>query len=202
MRHDSHHRRDPGSLAGSLHRLGSKMPPEGLRTSLRVIASRERQRRMDRRDFASFFQLVKDRVRLSCEEMVKSVALPFAGGVCSTLVLFSMFVVPAYPLLALKFAHNWLDVPTALSTQSSVKSMAPFSAGDDDIVVDVAVDEQGRMMDYTIVSGASVLAKGDIRRRLENALVFSNFTPATSFGQPIVSRMRICFHSSRIEVKG
>ena len=202
MRHHSRQRLDPGSLAQSLDRLTPKTPPAGLRTSLRIIASRERQRRAVRRDLSTFLVSIKDRVRLSCEEMVKSVALPFAGGVCSTLVLFSMFVVPAYPLLSHKLAHDWLDVPTVLSTQSSVKSMAPFSAGDDDIVVDVEVDEQGRMIDYRIVSGAGVLAKGDIRRRLENALVFSNFTPATSFGRPIVSRMRICFHSSRIEVKG
>jgi hypothetical protein len=202
MRHDARNLLNPGSLAESVYRLPAKTPPAGLRTSLRVIASRERQRRIARRDLSSILRLVRDRVQLSCEEMVRSVALPFAGGVCSTVVLFSMFVVPAYPLLTHKLAHNWLDVPTALSTESSVKSMAPFSAGDDDIVVDVAVDGQGRMIDYAIVAGASVLAKGDSRRRLENALVFSNFTPATSFGQPMVSKVRLWFHSSRIEVKG
>jgi hypothetical protein len=201
MRYDARNL-TPGALAESLRRLPAKTPPAGLRTSLRVIASRERQRRIDRRDFRSILRLARDQVRLSCEEMVRSIALPFAGGVCSTLVLFSMFVVPAYPLLTQKLAQNSLDVPTVLSTESSVKSMAPFSAGDDDIVVDVSVDGQGRMIDYAIVAGASVLAKGDIRRRLENALVFSNFTPATSFGRPMVSKIRLCFHSSRIEVKG
>ncbi len=104
-------------------------------------------------------------------------ALPVAGGVCSTLVLFSMFVVPAYPLLT----RGDADVPTILKTPVAVKSMAPFSVGDTDVVVDVVVDEQGRMMDYAIVAGASVLANAQTRRRLENALVFSNFTPATSF---------------------
>jgi len=202
MRHDPHNPLNPGSLAESLHRLPAKTPPAGLRTSLRVIASRERQRRIARRDLSSIWRLVRDRIQLSCEEMVRSVALPAAGGLCSTLVLFSMFVVPAYPLLAHKVTQNWLDVPTVLSTESSVKSMAPFSAGDVDIVVDVSVDEQGRMIDYAIIAGAGVLAKGDSRRRLENALVFSNFTPATSFGQPMVSKVRLWFHSSRIEVKG
>ena len=193
MRHD---------LGNSLNRLPAKTPPTGLRTSLRVIASRERQRRIARRDLPSVLRLWRDRMRLSCEDLVRTIALPFAGGVCSTLVLFSMFVVPAYPLLTQKLSQHTLDVPTVLSTESSVKSMAPFSAGDDDIVVDVEVDEQGRMIDYAIVAGASVLANGDIRRRLENALVFSNFTPATSFGQPMVSTLRLWFHSSRIEVKG
>ena len=79
--------------------------------------------------------------------------------------------------------------------------MSPFSA-DSDIVVDVDVDEQGRMIDYAVVAGANVLANREVRRRLENALVFSNFTPGTTFGQPIVSKVRLWFHSSRIEVKG
>src|SRR6185312_13664523 len=91
---------------------------------------------------------------------------------------------------------------TILKTPVAVKSMAPFSVGDTDVVVDVVVDEQGRMMDYAIVAGASVLANEQTRRRLENALVFSNFTPATSFGQPMMSKMRLWFHSSRIDVRG
>jgi hypothetical protein len=127
-----------------------------------------------------------------------SLALPFAGGVFSTVVLFSMFVVPAYPLLS----NSDTDVPTILNTPVAVKSMAPFSVGDTDVVVDVTVDEQGRMLDYAIVAGASVLANPQMRRRLENALVFSNFTPATTFGQPMISKMRLWFHSSRIDVRG
>lgn len=201
--------RDPATsdtLAGSLHHLPAKTPPAGLRTSLRVIASRERQRRMTHRDLASILQLWWDRVQLSCEHLVRTTALPFAGGVCSTLVLFSMFVVPAYPLLHQNLgegaASAEFDVPTMLTTQGSVKNVSPFSAGDDDIVVEVAVDEQGRMIDYAVVAGASALANRDVRRRLENALVFSNFNPATTFGQPMVSKVRVWFHSSRIEVRG
>ena len=62
--------------------------------------------------------------------------------------------------------------------------MAPFSVGDIDMVVDVVVDEQGRMLDYAIVAGASVLADSQMRKRLENALVFSNFTPAGAMPIP------------------
>ena len=165
---------------------------------MRITASRERQRRMERRDFAAIWRVWLDRTHLFFDNVVGSVALPAAGGVCSTLVLFSMFVVPSYPLLT----RGDTDVPTILNTPVAVKSMAPFSVGDTDVVVDVVVDEQGRMMDYAIVAGASVLANTQTRRRLENALVFSNFTPATSFGRPMMSKMRLWFHSSRIDVKG
>ena len=198
MRSHPHHLPDPDSISQTLRALPPKTPAPGLRTSLRVIASRERQRRLARRDLGTILRYWRDRAELFYDDVVRSIVLPFAGGVCSTVVLFSMFVVPVYPLLT----HDASDVPTGLATQVSVKGMAPFSAGDSDVVVDVLVDGQGRMIDYTIVAGASVLAHAEIRRRLENALVFSNFTPATSFGQPMASKLRLWFHSSRIDVKG
>jgi hypothetical protein len=140
----------------------------------------------------------RENAQLFLDNAVMSLALPFAGGVFSTVVLFSMFVVPVYPLLS----NSDRDVPTILNTPVAVKSMAPFSVGDTDVVVDVTVDEQGRMLDYAIIAGGSVLANPQMRRRLENALVFSNFTPATTFGQPMMSKMRLWFHSSRIDVRG
>jgi hypothetical protein len=194
----------PGNLRGadsigeSLRSLSVKAPPAELRTSLRVIASRERQRRLEHRNLATIWNTWRQNSQLFWDNAVLSLALPFAGGVFSTVVLFSMFVVPAYPLLS----NSDSDVPTILNTPVAVKSMAPFSVGDTDVVVDVTVDEQGRMLDYAIVAGASVLANPQMRRRLENALVFSNFTPATTFGQPMISKMRLWFHSSRIDVRG
>jgi hypothetical protein len=110
-----------------------------------------------------------------------------------------MCVVPAYPLRA---ANATVDVPTVLTTQVAVKGMAPFFGGGDDVVVDVTVDEQGRMIDYAVVAGASALANASLRRRLENVLLFTEFTPATSFGQPMSSKTRLWFRTSRIDVKG
>jgi hypothetical protein len=198
MRYHPDNLRNADAIGESLRSLSVKVPPAELRTSLRVIASRERQRRLEHRNFATMWHTWRENALLFWNNAVLSLALPFAGGVFSTVVLFSMFVVPAYPLLS----NSDTDVPTVLNTPVAVKSIAPFSVGDTDVVVDVTVDEQGRMLDYAIVSGASVLANPQIRRRLENALVFSNFTPATTFGQPMISKMRLWFHSSRIDVRG
>jgi hypothetical protein len=197
MRYHPGNLRNPDSLGETLRSLSVKVPPAELRTSLRVIASRERQRRVEHRSFAAMWNTWRENAHLFLNNVVMSLALPFAGGVFSTVALFSMFV-PAYPLLS----NSAGDVPTVLNTPVAVKSIAPFSVGDTDVVVDVTVDEQGRMLDYGIVAGASVLANPQMRRRLENALVFSNFTPATTFGQPMVSKMRLWFHSSRIDVRG
>ncbi|MEO8051373.1 MAG: hypothetical protein ABI833_13230 [Acidobacteriota bacterium] len=200
MRYHPGNLRNADSIGESLRGLSVKVPSAELRTALRVIASRERQRRLERRSLAAIWNTWRENTQLFVDNVVLSLALPFAGGVFSTVVLFSMFVVPAYPLLSSR--NTDVDVPTILNTPVAVKSIAPFSVGDTDVVVDVTVDEQGRMLDYAVVAGASVLANPQMRRRLENALVFSNFTPATTFGQPTMSKLRLWFQSSRVDVRG
>src|SRR5579863_8060305 len=198
MRRDLENLLNPDAINQALRSLPSREPQPELRTSLRVIASRERQRRLARRSLTATVQMWRDRFELFSENFLRAVALPVAGGVATAVVLFSMCVVPAYPLRA----HTTVDVPTVLTTQVAVKGMAPFFGGGDDLVVDVTVDEQGRMIDYAVVAGASALANASLRRRLENVLLFTEFTPATSFGQPMASKMRLWFRTSRIDVKG
>jgi hypothetical protein len=199
MRRDLENLLNPDAINRALRSLPPREPPPELRTSLRVIASRERQRRSARRDMASTIGLWRGRFELFSENFWRAIFWPAAGGVASAIVLFSMCVVPAYPLRA----HAKADVPTVLTTEVAVKDMAPFfGGGDDDVVVDVTVDEQGRMIDYAVVAGASALANASLRRRLENVLLFTEFTPATSFGQPMASKMRLWFRTSRIDVKG
>lgn len=191
-------RHDPDKLVNSLGALPGRVPPPSLGIVLRVIASQERQRRVAHRSLASLFGAWLDRLELFHGQFVRSLAIPLAGGVFSAVILFSMFVVPAYPLRATMGD----DVPTSLTTKVALKLTAPFAATDEDVVVDVRVDEQGRMIDYRIVSGSAALTSPLIRRRLENVLLFTEFTPATSFGQPMQAKMRLWFRSSRIDVRG
>jgi hypothetical protein len=196
MRRDLENLLNPDAINRALRSLPVREPQPDLWTSLRVVASRERQRRVSTRSLTATW---RDRFELFSDNFLRSIALPVAGGVASAVILFSMCVVPAYPLRA---AHATADVPTVLTTQVAVKGMAPFFGGGDDVVVDVTVDEQGRMIDYAVVAGASALANASLRRRLENVLLFTEFTPATSFGQPMSSRTRLWFRTSRIDVKG
>lgn len=182
--------------------LPARVPPAELRVALRVTASRERQRYMARRNVASMLRAMlqsgRDSVQLFGAHAMRSFVLPMAGGLSSAVVLFTMFVVPAYPLLT----PGTYDIPTELTTKVALKVMAPFVNSEGDLVVDVRVDGQGRMIDYVIISGAGVLSNVQMRRRLENVLLFTEFTPATSFGLPTQSTLRLWFSSSRIDVRG
>lgn len=129
---------------------------------------------------------------------MRPLALPFAGGIFSTVALFSLCLIPMYPMRG----DDSFDIPTGLTTEATVKYTAPIGGSCGEVVVDVTVDEFGRMVDYKIVSGFNVLTSAQIRRSLENRLIFTTFEPTTQFGQPTSGKMRLYFRNSEVDVKG
>lgn len=189
--------RDPyDSVTQVLRNLPARTPSSGLRTSLltsaRVFASKERQRLL------STQINWRDRLNLFATNLMRPLALPFAGGIFSTVALFSMCLIPMYPVRG----DDSTDVPTVLTTEAAVKYTAPIAGSCGEVVVDVTVDESGRMVDYKIVSGFNVLTSAQVRRSLENRLIFTVFDPVTQFGQPTSGKMRLFFRNSEVDVKG
>jgi len=183
---------DDEVLGRALRSLPRRFPPLSVSSSLRVLASRERTR------IANSGIAVADRLSLFANNLMRPLALPFAGGVFSAVVLFSMWLVPTYPVRG----ANTFDVPTMLTTEATVKRTGPIGSSGGEVIVDVMIDGQGRMVDYTIVSGHSVLDNEALRRNIENILILTEFTPATQFGQPMSGKMRLQLGSSHIDVKG
>ena len=185
--------RDDQVAGTALRSLPRLRPPANLKSSLRVMASREIQRMVHG---GSVTRL--DRFRLSFDNMMRPLALPFAGGVFSAVILFSMWVVPSYPVRA----ASTFDVPIGLTTEAAVRRMPLIAtATSEDVVVDVTIDGDGRMVDYAILSGG-VSSDGSLRRSIEGFLLLTSFTPATAFGQPVGGRLRLTLRSSHIDVKG
>ena len=173
-------------LGMTLRSMPPRVPPTELATSLRVIASRERQRGIEHRRPGGVFVSWLNRTRLTLQDMVRPLMLPATGGVFSAVVLFSMWLVPTYPLRA-KIA---VDIPTQLTTGVQVQQSvtAALSAS---VLVDVDVDDQGHLIGYQIVSGEDVVADPLMRRRMETALWFTTFSPATAFGMPMAGKTRV-----------
>ncbi len=176
----------------ALRNLPARRPPAALRTSLRVIASRERQRLLSNQINW------RDRLGLFAKNLMRPLAVPCAGGIFSTVALFSMCLLPMYPV----HADDTSDVSTGLTTEAAVKYTQPVGGSFGEVVVDVIVDEAGRMVDYKIVSGFNVLTTDQVRRSLENQLIFTEFKPVTQFGQPISSKLRLYFRNSEVNVRG
>lgn len=177
----------------ALQALPAKTPPPAF--TVRVLAARSlaesmtMRRRMER---------WSHRLKLVLDNLMKPLALPAAGGLCAALLLFTSLV----PNFSGAFRFGSLtDVPTGLSTEAAVKSLAPIGFEYGDAEVDLRIDDQGRIINYSIV-GSQGLEKEALRRSIENNLLFTQFTPATAFGVPITGTLRLSFRSSRIDVKG
>jgi len=168
-----------------------------LRTDLRIIASREAASRRSVGTAKERCAAWLADVKLWTDNLMRPLAIPTAGGFASALVLFSVFAsgitIPSVPGSA--------DVPTGLYTEASVKSYLPLGFDGSDTVVELTIDDQGRVIDYSLPNLPNASSR-ELRRNIENHLLFTQFTPATSFGQPTAGKVRLWFRSSRIDVKG
>ncbi len=191
------HYRQQERVRQSLRGLPQRVPPGHLTANLRVIAARERGRRLECRNLRTRYSSFRDSLDLLLANVMRPLALPLAGGLFSTIVLFSIFV----PSFAVRGDAD-TDIPTGLTTEPTVKTMAPLGISDNDVVVDLTIDRDGRMKEYTVVGGKHLLHNDDLRRSIENNLLFTVFEPATAFGQPMSGKIRLSFRSRRIEVKG
>ncbi len=182
----------------ALRSLPRRTPPSDLTLRLRVAASQARAHAVSG---VSAWTRKRERFQMILHNLWRPLALPLAGGLCSALVLFSALVPTFTPTFAGDKSDSLLDVPTMLTTQPTVKYMAPVAFGEADAIVDLNINDQGRIVNYSIVSAPGQTEQ--LRRRIENNLLFTEFWPATAFGKPIAGTVRISFHnSSHIEVKG
>ncbi len=182
-------------LRRSLQALPTVNPPAQLNTALRVLASRELARRNSRVTVAAMLSDWRSSARVWMNNLMRPFALPVAGGLVSTLMLFGIlmpsFIHPA------RIDDN--DIPIVFYTEASVRSTGPLFYTDD-VEVELNVDEQGRVVNYTLPP--SVMGNPTLRRTIEGNLLITRFNPATTFGQPISGKVKLSFRKLHIEVKG
>ena len=183
----------------ALRALPQSQVPAELTTRLRVTASKVRaESRAGETKWARW----RDRFELTVKDLMRPLALPLAGGLCTAVILFSALVPTFNSTFAMSNGSSSYDVPTMLTTQPTVMCTAPVAFPEADAVVDLSIDEQGRMVNYTIVSIAPGQKIDELRPIIENKLLFTAFRPATAFGKPIAGTVRVSFGSSHVEVRG
>lgn len=180
----------------SLLSLPRLAPPKDLTMRLRVAASKERLK--DRRPGSSIRRW-ESRTKLALNNLMKPIALPAAGGLCAALLLF-MTLMPAFTFNRATIEDVPLNDLTP-STAPTLKSLAPMGFQYGDAEVDLRIDDQGRIINYSILGGAGH-DQDSLHRSIENSLLFTTFTPATAYGVPTSSKLRLSFRSSRIDVRG
>jgi hypothetical protein len=183
-------------VRSALGRLPAAAPPPQLTVALRAIATEQRMRVVN---YRTPFRRFLDRVQLCAENLMRPLAIPFAGGLTggliSAVLLFSMLM-PGISLVP-----GSADVPVPLMfTGPTVKAQTPFGI-DADFCAEVIVDGQGRMVNYSLLAGPPLGKNPELRRAIENSLLFTEFRPAQMFGLPTFGKVRIYFSRSEIDVK-
>lgn len=180
-------------LRTALRHLPQRTPPRPLAAALLVLASREQARATNRAI------TWKDRASMFARDLMRPFAVPAVGGLTSAVVLFSALM----PSLAMPMPSVANDVQLMLVTEASVKNFPPIGMNESELVVDVAIDGSGRMVDYTVVRGAGLLKEdANLKSQLENSLIYTEFVPATKFGGPASGRVRLRISSSQITIRG
>ncbi len=168
--------------------LEAKPAPPELALRIRVALSREMAARQ-----SHTFAALQLRVR----NVMNAFMVPATAGTLTAFLIFGLVIGMLGP-----YRLPGADVPTMLYTPPEI-SNAPFglemgSVNGDALVVEVDVDQHGRAQDYRIVSSPPDSAQE--LAELKNLLIFTQFRPATSFGQPVAGRIVLSF--SKINVKG
>jgi hypothetical protein len=162
-------------------------PPPELALMLRVAASKHLARRRNRWEMT----LVR------WENALNAFMFPAVAGLVSAVLIFGLLIGVLVPT----HLNSTNDVPTSLYTPPEL-TLAPFglSSGDSNgeaILVEALVDSHGRVQDYRLLNAP---AGTELSPEMKNALLFTQFRPATSFGLPTSGRVVISF--SNINVGG
>lgn len=183
-----------------LQALPKLAPPADLTMRLRVMGSKEALRRRRLASAEAFFAHVREVAKLWSSLLMRPYAVPAAGGMLSTVLFFSLLS----PTLTIN-RTILQDVPTALSTPAELQAAggASMNLGHTaDIVVDVTIDGQGRVVAYSVPKGQGWAKNPELVRRVENTLLFTVFKPATLLGEKVSGRSRITLRRSVMDVEG
>jgi hypothetical protein len=132
------------------------------------------------------------------ENAFNAFMVPATAGMISAIIIFGLLIGVLHP--GQLNGNN--DVPTTLYTPPELAS-SPFgmemgTINADSLVVEAYVGPNGRVQDYRILSAPENAQ--NIIPELNKMMIFTQFHPATSFGQPTAGRAILSF--SRINVRG
>lgn len=177
-------------LHEGLRTLPERRPPAALSARLREMAGREQGYRMNAVHAPSMRHVWSVRLHLLVTNLMRPMAVPFAGGLASAVVLFGSLV----PNLGFQRSPGE-DIPTPLFQEASIGNVPEFvgKKNPDDTLIEVKIDEQGRLVDFSV-------PEGQLTSEIGNMILFTQYTPARVFGMP--AQGTVMMRRSRVVVKG
>jgi hypothetical protein len=192
-------------LSVLLSRVPKSVPPADLAVRIKVAAAQAQ----NSEGWAGHFRKLRDRFDLIVDHVFRPLTVPATGGVFSAVVVFALVLQLMVPGITVQADPN--DVPlTNILRPAQLVSLSeyPQSFASDQrdaelslpqgLQVYVTVDARGQMSDYEILSGP---ASSDLRHQLDQILLFSRFSPMTSFGRAIAGG-HVILNFNAVRVRG
>jgi Putative zinc-finger len=177
------------SLQALLSGVRPVKPPSDLALRLRVAISQEQARTVRRR---------LDVLEMFWRNSMAPMLARGAAGVASAAILLGAValmigIVGSPPTVSANEAlADSTSSPQFLYTVGGTDSRVSFRTP---VLVQAEISPQGRVYDYTIVSGPESKA---VRDELDNLLLMSHFTPARSYGEPVAGRAILSFSGTSV----
>jgi len=171
--------------------------PADLTARLKVLASHEHQRQLARVSMSERLRRIASRIDLAFDNMMRPVALPFTGGILSTLLLFALIM----PSLSFSHPNGGYDFSTVPQGSLVATPWNQWAEDDNSVdfpifgspdqpksdyinIVNLSIDESGRVADWSIV-------RGQLTDEMKDIIMFSRFEPATTFGMPTSGTIQV-----------
>lgn len=177
------------SLRGLLARVERPAPPEDLVLESRVKLSQVRNK--------NYFEQLETRL----SNILKPVAIPAIFGVSLTMLFFGILLgsVASKTVLAQDRIAERPVFALYKPVRTTEPTMIRFAVNEnnnwtDPLMIETHVGEDGRVLDYRIISGPN---DEDVNRWIREVLSLAQFTPATAFGKPVDSKIILSFVAVR-----
>ena len=186
-----------------LSRVPSAMPPADLAARIRVAAAKAQASE----GWRGRVKQIRNRVEILLDNVFRPITLPATGGFVSAILVFALVFQILAPGITVRAVEN--DVPINLMRPAELVSLPDYPAAWESehdldmalphgLLVDVTVDALGGVTGYQILSGPR---NNDMRRQLDQLLMFSRFSPMLSFGRPTAGG-HVILSFSAVHVRG
>jgi hypothetical protein len=191
-------------LSVLLSRVPKSVPPADLAVRIRVAAAQAQQSQ----DWASRFRNFKEHAGIVLENALRPLTVPATGGFFAAILIFVLALQMIVPGITVRAVEN--DVPINLMRPAELVSLSDYPESwapekhdvelslPHGLLVDVTVDAEGHMTEYQILSGPT---SSELRRQLDQMLLFSRFSPMLSFGRPTAGG-HVVLSFSAVRVRG
>ena len=174
---------DVSSLRTGFRHLPVQGVPPLLATKLQVIASRERSRQLLRLDPKAWLRDKIASAMLAFDHFLRPFVVPGTGGILASCLCFALI---AHTLQLRPYLAGDDDMPIGIFTEMTIDDVSPFSFSGKDVTLQVTVDANGSVSDYSMLQGARPTPEEF--EAIGSLLLYSTFTPAMRAGQPVASK--------------